>query len=153
LRIQQLAAHALQPHKPRNREIDETNGTSGAKKDVGTVMTPSTEMVQDVLANAEVVLRTDGAGAVVASEAREDRATSAALAGDVDLALSIVSQLGHRWNAGDLDAVLMLYRGRLVAVAEAENEGRVVLIAGASAQPGLLLRDARRLANTHDPNR
>ncbi len=106
-------------------------------------------MVRDVLANADIVLWTDGGGSVVSSEGNDDTVEVAELAEDLDLALATLEQLGRRHDAGGLDVALLMFAGRLVAIAEAGDRGHVAIVAGPTAQPGLLLRDVRRLVTAY----
>ncbi len=102
-------------------------------------------MVQDVLANADVLLRTDCRGAVVSFTGDHEVGDPTELAAELDLALAAIQQVGSRHFAGALEATLLMFRGRLVAVAEEPRGGRVALLASVGVRPGLLLSQVRRL--------
>jgi hypothetical protein len=102
-------------------------------------------VVQDVLATADVLLCTDCHGRVVRVHGGVGIDEAQEMAPALDLAIAALRQLGQRHETGELEATLFMFRGRLVAVAETPDSGRVTVLADASVQPGLLLSQVRRL--------
>lgn len=104
--------------------------------------------LRGILADADGVLTTDGAGHVTSTHGEIGEA--AEWAPSLDLTLSAIQTLGARQATGELEVAMLTYKNRTVVMASTPGGDHVAVVAKATVKPGLLLSHVKRLVGSDE---
>ncbi len=109
------------------------------------------EVFESVARHADGVFRTDGRGRVTDRAGQHMGNEDDAIR--LDLLVDGAQQLGSAWSCGSCDLIMLMFRGRVVAVAVMPDGGHLAVIAKPEVQPGMLLSYIRRVIESDTTGR